>query len=233
LTIKELPKYERPYEKMEMYGAKQLTTAELLAIIIKNGTKEETSVQIAQKILAMQGEKQEGLRFLQDISIEEFQKIKGIGTVKAIQLKAVCELATRMARPIQKEIKITTTKEAAGLMLEELKYEKNEIIKVLLLNTKNVLQKIVEVGKGGTNKVMVEPKDILAEAIKIGAPKIIMLHNHPSGDPTPSKADYHISERVYMAAQIMGIELLDHIVIGDGRFQSAFCKERIVENENK
>lgn len=216
-----------------MYGAKQLTTAELLAIIIKNGTKEETSVQIAQKILALQGEQQEGLRFLQDISIEEFQKIKGIGKVKAIQLKAVCELATRMARPIQKEIKITTTKEAASLMLDELKYEKNEIIKVLLLNTKNVLQKIVEVGKGGSNKVMVEPKDILAEAIKIGAPKIIMLHNHPSGDPTPSGADYQVSERVYMAAKIMGIELLDHIVIGDGRFQSAFCKERIVDNEIK
>lgn len=233
MTIKELPKYERPYEKMEMYGAKQLTTAELLAIIIKNGTKEETSVQIAQKILALQGEQQEGLRFLQDISIEEFQKIKGIGKVKAIQLKAVCELATRMARPIQKEIKITTTKEAASLMLDELKYEKNEIIKVLLLNTKNVLQKIVEVGKGGSNKVMVEPKDILAEAIKIGAPKIIMLHNHPSGDPTPSRADYQVSERVYMAAKIMGIDLLDHIVIGDGRFQSAFCKERIVENEIK
>jgi len=233
LKIKELPKYERPYEKMEMYGAKQLTTAELLAIIIKNGTKEETSVQVAQKILAIKGKEQEGLRFLQDISIEEFRKIKGIGKVKAIQLKAVCELATRMARPIQKEIKIESTKDAAGLMLEELKYEKNEIVKVLLLNTKNVVQKIVEIGKGGTNKVIVEPKDVLAEAIKTGAPKIIMIHNHPSGDPTPSKADYQISERIYIAAKIMGIELLDHIVIGDGCYKSAFCKERIVENENK
>lgn len=218
---------------MEMYGPKQLTTAELLAIIIKNGTKEETSVQLAQKILAMQGEKQEGLRFLQDISIEEFQSIKGIGKVKAIQLKAVCELATRMARPMQKEIKIRTTQDAANLLMEELKYEKNEVIKVLLLNTKNIVQKVVEVGRGGTSQVMVEPKDVLAEAIKMGAPKIIMLHNHPSGDPTPSKADYQVSQRVYMAAKIMGIELLDHIVIGDGRFQSAFCKERIVEHEIK
>lgn len=231
MKIQELPKYERPYEKLEMYGAKALSTAELLAIIIKNGTKEETSVQVAQKILALQGEKQEGLRFLQDISIEEFQKVKGIGKVKAIQLKAVCELATRMARPIQKEIQIHTTRDAAALLLEELKYEKNEVIKVLLLNTKNIVQKIVEIGRGGTSKVMVEPKDILAEAIKTGAPKIIMLHNHPSGDPTPSKADYQVSERVYQAAKLMGIELLDHIVIGDGRFQSAFCKERIVEHE--
>ena len=228
MKIKELPKYERPYEKMEMYGEKELTTAELLAIIIKNGTKEETSVQVAQRILAMQGEKEEGLRFLQNISIEEFQQIKGIGKVKAIQLKAVCELATRMARPLQKEIKITSTNDVANLMLEELKYEKKEIVKVILLNTKNVVLKIVEIGKGGTSQVAIEPKDVLEEAIKIGAPKIIMLHNHPSGDPTPSKSDYEVTQRVHMAAKIMGIELLDHIIIGDGRFQSAFSKERIV-----
>lgn len=225
IKIKELPISERPYEKLELYGAKALSNSELLAIIIKTGTREETSVELAQRILNLSN-KTNDLRFLQDISIEEYKKIKGIGKIKAIQLIAVCELAKRMSRPINfKEIKIKSTLDVANLLMEELKYEKREIAKVIILNNKNVVQRIVDISIGGTSYAVLEPKEILIEAIKVDAPKIILVHNHPSGDPTPSKQDYLATDRLFEAADILGITLLDHVVIGDNKFASVLRKE--------
>ena len=226
LKIKELPSSERPYEKLEMYGAKTLSNSELLAIIIKSGTKEETSVSLAQKILGLKKNTQkDDLRFLQELSIEELTKVKGIGKVKAIQLQAVCELAKRMSRPINTlKTKIKTTQEVADLFMEELRYEKREIAKVIILNSQNIILKIIDISFGGTSYAILEPKEVLLEAIKMQAPKIILVHNHPSGDPTPSKQDYRATDRIYEAAQVMGIELLDHVVIGDGKFESLFSK---------
>ena len=224
--IKQLPTSERPYEKLEMYGPKILSNSELLAIIIKTGTKEESAVTLAQKILGMKNEKND-LTFLHDISIEELCKIKGIGKVKAIQIIAVCELAKRMSRPINTEkIKIKNTQDVANLLMNELSYEKREIAKVIILNSKNIVLKIIDVSYGGTSYAVLEPKEVLADAIKIGAPKIILVHNHPSGDPTPSKMDYIATDKIYEAAEIMGIELLDHVVIGKGKFASIFNKEK-------
>ena len=135
MNIKEIPQSERPYEKLEMYGAQALSNAELLAIIIKSGTKEESSIVLAQKILSMQKNTQDSLRFLQDISIKEFMSIKGIGKVKAIQLLAVCELTKRISRPINNfNIQIKSPQDVANLLINELKYEKREIVKVLMLN---------------------------------------------------------------------------------------------------
>lgn len=132
MNIKEIPQSERPYEKLEMYGAQALSNAELLAIIIKSGTKEESSIVLAQKILSMQKNTQDSLRFLQDISIKEFMSIKGIGKVKAIQLLAVCELTKRISRPINNfNIQIKSPQDVANLLINELKYEKREIVKVL------------------------------------------------------------------------------------------------------
>ncbi len=182
LKIKELPISERPYEKLEMYGEKTLSNSELLAIIIKTGTKEETAVSIAQKVLKLnQTENENDLRFLCSISIEELTKIKGIGRVKAIQLKAIGELTKRLAKPInKKEIKIKTTKDVAELLMQELRYEKQEILKVIILNNKNIVQKILTISLGGTNFASMAPKEVLAEAVKMQAPKIILVHNHPS-----------------------------------------------------
>lgn len=226
VKMKELPLSERPYEKLEMYGSQTLSNSELLAIIIKSGTKEETSVGLAQKILALKNNTQkDDLRFLQELSIEEFMKIKGIGKVKAIQLKAVCELAKRMSRPINTlKTKIKTTQDVADLLMSELRYEKREIAKVIILNSQNIILKIIDISFGGTSYAVLEPKEVLLEAIKMQAPKIILVHNHPSGDPKPSKQDYRATDRIYEAAQVMGIELLDHVVIGDGRFESLFQK---------
>ncbi len=228
IKMKELPECERPYEKLEMYGAEKLSNAELLAIIIKTGTKEETAVSLAQKLLKSSSiSNRDCLKFLQEMSIEEFTKIKGIGRVKAIQLKAICEIAKRMSRPIDTlKIKIKKPEDVAELLMEEMQYEKREIAKVMMLNTKNIVLKIVDVSFGGTNFAMIDPKEVLTEAIKMQAPKIILIHNHPSGDPTPSSQDFNITDRIYDACEIIGIELLDHIVIGDGYFESIFNKKK-------
>ena len=211
MKIKELPLTERPYEKLEIYGAESLSNAELLAIIIKTGTKEQSAVSIAQNILKLNEQaEQENLRFLQEIALEEFMKIKGIGKVKAIQLKAICELTKRIARPInQKKPIIKTPKDVADMLIPELRYEKQE-----------------KVSFGGSNFAYIEPKDVLAEAIKMQAPKIILVHNHPSGDAKPSKGDYKVTDRIYEAAQLMGIQLLDHIIIGDGLYQSLLLERK-------
>ena len=223
MKMKELPISERPYEKLEMYGEKSLSNAELIAIIIKSGTKNESSVSIAQKILALEKNGENNLRFLQNISIEEFMSIKGIGKVKALQLKAICELTKRMSKPIDtSQVQINSPKDVADLLTDEMRFEKREIVKAIILNSKNTIVKIVDVCYGGTNSAVLKPKDVLQEAIKLGLPKIILVHNHPSGDPTPSKSDFEFTERLVQASKIMGIEVLDHIVIGDYKFESIF-----------
>lgn len=223
MKIKEIPQSERPYEKLEMYGAQALSNAELLAIIIKNGTKEESSVMLAQKILSMQKSTQDSLRFLQDISIKEFMSIKGIGKVKAIQLLAVCELTKRISRPIKNfNVQIKSPQDVADLLINELKYEKREIVKVLMLNVKNNILKIQDIALGGTSFAVFEIKDVLKEAIKIGAPKIILVHNHPSGDPTPSHEDIELTQKLEQVSKMLEIELLDHVIIGDGKYKSIF-----------
>lgn len=227
VKMKELPISERPYEKLELYGEDILSNAELLAIIIKTGTKDETAISLANKVLNLNQNHNTGdLRFLHDVSINEFMSIRGIGKVKAIQLKAVCELTKRIARPISnKKIVIKNAEDVAKLLIPELKYEKREIAKVIVLNNRNVVLKIINIAIGGSNFACIEPKDVLSEAIKMQSPKIILVHNHPSGEPKPSKSDFIITDRIYECADIMGIELLDHIVIGDGTYESILKKK--------
>ena len=235
LKIKELPETERPYEKLELYGEKSLSNAELLAIIIKSGTKEETSVQIAQRILNLNYDPQMGdLNFLKDLSLQEFMQIKGIGRVKAIQLKAICELSIRMSKPSNyKKIQIRSTENIANYVMEELKFQKREYVKLFLLNTKNEILKNIDVAIGGTNFANVSIKEIIGEALKIKAPKMILVHNHPTGDPTPSEMDIKFTDKLYNAARMFDIELLDHIVIGNMDFRSVFVEtQKLVDNVN-
>ena len=232
LKMKELPVSERPYEKLEIYGAKKLSNSELLAIIIKSGTKDESAMSLAQKVLNLGKQNEEkDLRFLQNLSIQELCKIKGIGKVKAIQIIATAEIARRIMMPIDiQKIKIKNSQDVADLLMNELKYEKREIAKILLLDVKNTIQKIVDISFGGTNFAMLEPKDVLYEAVKAETPKIIIVHNHPSGDPAPSKEDINITRRIKNSAEMLGIELLDHIIIALRRFTKyyeIFIKERM------
>ena len=234
IKMKELPMTERPYEKLEQYGEKCLTNAELLAIIIKTGTKEETALEIAQKILKLNDDEgKEGLNFLRELAVEEFMKIKGIGKVKAIQLKAVCEIATRMNMVKSfKEIRIQRPYDIAEILIEKMRFEKQEILKVALLNNKNNLLKIKDIAIGSGNFVVATIKSVLNEAVKIEAAKIILIHNHPSGDSTPSQADIDFTDKVRQASQILGIQLLDHIVIGEKNYTSIFS-QRLIHNERK
>ena len=217
LKMKQLPESERPYEKLLMYGEKKLSNAELLAIIIKTGTKEETSVDIANRILLLS----ENISGLASIGIETLEKIKGIGKVKAIQIKAVCELATRINNPINNlKIKIIRPSDVAGIFMQELKNEKHEKLKLILLNSKNEVVKNIELKTGSINQISVAPAEILKEVIKEELDKFILIHNHPSGDSTPSKADLDFTKKVEECSKLFKLNFLDHIVIGKDNYTS-------------
>lgn len=226
IKMKNLPVTERPYEKLEQYGEKNLTNAELLAIIIKSGTREETSVQLAQKILLLnENQDKNNLNFLREITIEELIKIKGIGKVKAIQIKATCELASRMnSIDNYKNITINKPSDVANILFEKMRFEKQEMLKVVILGNKNKLLKIKDIAKGCGNFVKASIKDVLNEAVKVQAMQIILVHNHPSGDVTPSKNDIEFTREVKKASTILGINLIDHIIIGGNNYISIFSK---------
>ena len=230
MIIKKLPVLERPYEKAQMYGIENLSNAELLAIIIKTGTKEKTSIELAQEILSIEKNGKENIQFLQDVTIQDRTKIKGVGIVKAIQIKAVCELNKRMARPISKEvIKISRAYDVYQLLTNEMRYEKREKLKVLALNTRNILLKIIDVSQGGTSSIAIDLKDILSEPIKIGAAKIILVHNHPAGSTIPSQPDIQLTQKLYNVAYQLGIEFIDHIIIAKDKYESIFRMAKIGE----
>ena len=220
MKIKDLPITEKPYEKIENYGAGSLSNAELLAVIIKNGTHDKTAIDIAKEILLMDYENQ-GLGFLKNISLEDLKNIKGLGRVKSIQMKALVEFAVRFSRPnsIRKKV-ITSPEDVANILMNELKDEPQELIKTIILNNQNEVMRIITNAKGSGNSSYIEIKDIFKDAIKSNATKIILVHNHPSGHVTPSKADLDLTERVRIAGELMSIELIDHIIIGNGRFKS-------------
>lgn len=221
--MKELPMSERPYEKLMVYGEESLSNSELLAIIIKTGTKERTALDIARQVINLgSNENINDLRFLQDISINELMKINGIGKVKAIELKALGEITKRMSKPIDlTKVCLRTKADVANLVMQEMRYEKNEVLKLIMLNNKNIVQKIINVATGKDSSLVFDIKQILSEPIKLQIPKIILVHNHPSGVSEPSKEDIIATKRVRECCELMGIQLLDHIVIGDGQYHSA------------
>lgn len=223
MKIKQLPELERPYEKLEMYGEKALSNAELLAIIIKTGTREETSVQLAQKILNLNNTTEEDLRYLQRLTIEELMQIKGIGKVKAIQLKAVGEIAIRMFKTNNyKKIQVKNPADIAKIFMSEMKFLEVETVKIVLLNSKNEIMKIKDVALGGVKYSNVDLMNILVEPLKIKAPKMVLVHNHPTGNKNPSAEDIIFTEKLIITTREVGIELLDHIIIGDMAFTSIF-----------
>lgn len=217
LRMKDIPFNERPYEKLENFGAERLTDAELLAIIIKTGTKDETAVSLAQRIL----KSSEWVEDITEISLQELMKIKGVGRVKAIQIKAVLELGKRLVSfRKSNKLQIRNPQDVSDFLMEEMRFLKKEYVKALLLNTKNELIKIVDVAIGSLNASIIHPREVFSYAVKSGSASVILVHNHPSGDPTPSSEDILITKRLYEAGQILGIELLDHIIIGNKKYVS-------------
>ena len=225
IKIKELPELERPYEKLEMYGEKTLSNAELLAIIIKTGTKEETSVQLAQRLLSLNKTTKEDLNYLQTLSIEELMEVKGLGKVKAIQLKAVGEISARMfSKTKYKKMFINEPKDLAEILIGNIKSETNEKVKIAILNSRNQLLKIQDIASGGIDFVNIEVKEILTEPIKMKAPKYILVHNHPGESAKPSKNDIEYTKTLYKLSQLFNIELIDHIIIAGMNYTSIFME---------
>lgn len=220
LTLKELPVSERPYEKCEKYGAACLSDAELLAVIIRTGSKGERVNELANRILNY-SEGKSGLIGLNYLTLEDFMSIRGIGRVKAIQLLCVAELTKRMARAnLPENAVLNRPEEIARHYMQELRHLDCEHVILLLLDTKCHKIKDFVISKGTVNFSIAEPREIFQRAVRYGAVNIVLLHNHPSGDITPSNSDISTTKRIFEAGVLLGIQLVDHIIIGDNRFFS-------------
>lgn len=212
-TIKELPTSERPYERLETYGADVLSNTELLAIIIRSGTKNLKAMDVASGVL---NSADDGLLSLHKHTIEELKTINGIGRIKAIQLKALAELSIRMSKaPIEKNMKVTSPSVVARYFMEQMRHLGQEQLIVVLLDVKNYIIKHHVISKGTVSSSLINPREILVYCLKHQCVNYILLHNHPSGDPTPSKEDLLVTERIRTASELIGIHLLDHLIIGD------------------
>lgn len=219
ITIKELPDSMKPYERCEQYGAGVLTDAELLAVIIRSGTVKEKSYELIARILNCN--EGAGLLNLHYLSLEELQNFKGIGKVKAIQLKCVAELTRRMSR-ITRNIResFNSPELIAAYYMEDMRNLDRENVVVTMLDGKSKRLSEVIVSIGSVNSSFASVRDIYYQALKHGAVRIVLLHNHPSGDPTPSKEDLYVTERIKDAGELIGIPLVDHIIIGDNCYYS-------------
>jgi DNA repair protein RadC len=217
ILLRDVPREDRPRERMMIDGAEALSDAELLAILLRTGTRNESAVNLANRILRECG----GLRQLVDMSIAELTNIRGVGPAKAVQLRAGIELGRRLARRAASDRPaIRKPEDAAKLVMEDLRSELKEHFVCLFLNTKNQVLARETLSVGTLNASLVHPREVFRAAIKRGSASIICLHNHPSGDPTPSPEDIALTRRLQEAGALIGIDVLDHIVIGDGRFIS-------------
>jgi len=217
IMIRDLPLEERPREKLKNQGAGALSNAELLAILLRVGNRDQSAIQVAMKVLARGG----GLRNLPFLSLEELQENKGIGPDKAVMIKAALELGSRLATtPPERGDSITSPRQAADLFMEELRYKKKEYFKILLLNTKNQVISKEEISVGSLSASIVHPREIFNIPMRKSAASLILFHNHPSGDPSPSQEDLAVTRRLVDAGNILGVSIRDHIIIGDGCFFS-------------
>lgn len=224
VTIKELPVNERPREKLRKYGSAFLSNGELLAILIGTGTKEHSALALANRVLSME---KEGLSYLADCTPEELCNIDGIGMAKSCKLIAAIELGKRISCCIgEKRYTAGSPEEVAALYMEEMRHLKKEYFKVLLLNTKNEILSSEDTSIGNLNSSIVHPREVFRNAVKKGAASIIVIHNHPSGNPLPSQNDIDVTKRLKEAGQLLGIPVLDHLIIGDGVFVS--LKEKML-----
>ena len=221
LTMKQLPKEDRPYEKCLESGATSLTDAELLAVIIRTGSREETSLELARQILSLEGQENRLLGLLHH-SLEDYCRIKGVGKVKGAQLMCIGELSRRIwnCKARETPVSFTHPEQIADYYMEDMRHLEQENLKLLLLNTKNILLRDITVSRGTVNASCATPREIYIEALRFRACGIILLHNHPSGDPAPSREDCLFTERVREAGSLMGVPLLDHIIIGDNSYVS-------------
>lgn len=218
MIIRDLPEYERPREKLMKNGAALLTNAELIAVLLSSGTKEKSAVNLADEILAMDPE---GIVHLAECSFEDLTKIRGMGTAKSCQLLAAVELGKRMAStPRKKHDRVTCTRDIADMCMEKMRYYRKEYFNVLLFNAKGDILAEENVSVGDISASIVHPRESFSPAVRRGAAAVAFVHNHPSGDPDPSPEDIEVTKRLVQAGYILGINVLDHVIIGDGKYSS-------------
>ncbi|NMB24780.1 MAG: DNA repair protein RadC [Firmicutes bacterium] len=216
VVIRDLPTGERPREKLLKHGVGALSNRELLAIVLRVGTRQRSALSLADEVLVHFG----SLRDLREARCEELQAIEGIGLAKATQVLAALELGRRVQASVRVPDVVRTPQDVSDLIMEELRYLDREVMRLLILDTKNQVIATPTVSVGVLDASMVHPREIFKDCIRRSAASVIVVHNHPSGDPSPSANDIEVTRRLRRAGEILGIDVLDHIIIGDNRFVS-------------
>ena len=218
MNIKQMPSEEKPREKLLREGSDRLSTTEILAILINSGTKEISAIEIAAQLLSMD---KRGVRFLAECSPEELGRIKGMGQAKICTVLAAVELGKRIAAaPVRDRNLIRSSSDIADLFMEKMRYYKKEHFVSLMINAKGEIIEETEVSVGDLCSSSTHPREVFVDAVKRSAGSVVFLHNHPSGDPSPSDTDIQTTKRLIEAGTILGIPVLDHIIIGDGIYVS-------------
>ena len=226
-TMKEMPVSERPYEKCMEYGPGMLSDAELLAVILRSGTKDKTAVELAREILEMHPY-YKGILGIFHLSMEELKKLSGIGPAKAVQILAIGELSKRLAAArVEDKLSFHSPQSIAEYYMEKMRHLNREEMILICFNGKNKVIKELRVSVGTVNQTVASPRELFLEALRFEAVSVIMVHNHPSGDPTPSRQDVLTTKRMQEIGDFLGIPLSDHLIIGDGSYVS-FREEQMM-----
>lgn len=213
IKIEDLPRDNRPFEKYQRYGIEMLSDAELLALIVRTGSSELNCIELCREVLNIGDGTLAGIYGKTE---KELTKVKGIGPVKAVQLICICELARRIARTKRSyDAPLDNAKKISERYMEEMRHLKREHVLLLLLDIKCRLIKEITISVGTVNQSILRPREVFIQALKYEAVNIILLHNHPSGDPTPSRADIWITNKILEVSELIGIPLVDHVIIGD------------------
>lgn len=218
---RQLQTTDMPYEKFRRMGPESLTEGELLAIILRTGTKEKSALDLAGEVLSLAKPPREGLLGLYDVSLEELMGIKGIGFVKAVKLKCLTELSMRISRASAVDGLVFNSPDlVAQYFMETLRHKDTECVIVVCLDAKGRMIAEKKLSEGSVRMSLISPRQIFLEALQAKAVNIILVHNHPSGDPTPSRHDRELTHNLYRLGDMMDILLLDHIIIGDNSYTS-------------
>lgn len=220
ITMKEIPSSEQPYEKCLKYGAKVLSDGELLAVILRTGSRNKSSIELAREILNCHPV-HKGILGLHYLSIEDYRSLSGIGTVKAVQLCCLSEITKRISKACVKEQTIFHSPKAiADYFMEELRCLEEEHFYAIFLDAKSAMIHVEQISKGTVNQTLVAPREIFRCALKYNTVNIVLMHNHPSGNITPSKDDLSITSQMKQAGELLGIPVIDHIIMGDHKYLS-------------